>query len=80
MASGRKEVAMHLLLIANLVTTSKALVTSSDALVPSKERRSEAPPSGRSQRVTRASLRTERSDAQVESNCRVAQCVERGSC
>ena len=28
-------VAMHLFLIANIVTTSKALVTSSDALVPS---------------------------------------------
>ena len=29
--------AMHLFLVANLVTTSKALVTRSDALVPSSE-------------------------------------------
>ena len=33
---------MHLFLVANLVTTSKALVTRSDALVPSSRRRKES--------------------------------------
>ena len=33
---------MHLFLIANIVTTSKALVTSSDALVPNSKHYSKA--------------------------------------